>query len=289
MSKRFTDSIAAAMIVVGLAGCASTPSTPDVAGAPPATVEGAGEATGGSSDRERRWLPDPRSVFGGSNSAGRAADQKDRAAGSEAPAVPTPKVASRNAAAFEEAIAAMQAEDWGSAERLLRKITEDQPELAGPWVNLGQVYVQLGEPEEARLAFRQAIAANPQNCAAYNQLGVLFRTQGAFDEAENHYLQCIGSATPQPEAYLNLGILYELYLGRLQEALKAYRQYQQLVPEPDRKVAGWVMDLERRTGGLSLVSFAVPTSNYLRRTCSRALVLCALCSRTQHAKADHQA
>ena len=50
------------------------------------------------------------------------------------------------------------------------------------------------------------------------------------------------------DAYLNLGILYELYLGRLPEALAAYRQYQSLSSEPNRKVVGWVVDLERRLG-----------------------------------------
>jgi hypothetical protein len=48
------------------------------------------------------------------------------------------------------------------------------------------------------------------------------------------------------EAYLNLGILYELYLGKLPEALAAYRTYQSLLEAPDHRVDGWVMDLERR-------------------------------------------
>ena len=39
-----------------------------------------------------------------------------------------------------------------------------------------------------------------------------------------------------------------LYLGRLTEALASYRQYQALQSEEDRRVKGWVMDLERRLG-----------------------------------------
>lgn len=254
MLTRFTELRAPTVVVLlalALGGCASAPATDPLAapsGTSPAATD-AGSTVRERPARDRRWLPDPRAVFGGAKQNKDATDATAAARNDATPSVPAPKVANRNVAAFEEAIEAMKAEDWSSAEQLLRRITDDQPELAGPWVNLGQVYVQLGEIEEARLAFRRAIAANPQNCAAYNQLGVLFRTQGEFDEAENHYLQCIGSVAPQPEAYLNLGILYELYLGRLKDALQAYRQYQELVPEPDRKVAGWVMDLERRTGG----------------------------------------
>jgi len=43
-----------------------------------------------------------------------------------------------------------------------------------------------------------------------------------------------------------LGILYELYLGRLDDALQAYQTYQTLSENPDMRVAGWVSDLERR-------------------------------------------
>ena len=36
------------------------------------------------------------------------------------------------------------------------------------------------------------------------------------------------------------------YMGKLSEALAAYNDYQLMLPEPDQRVGGWVMDLERR-------------------------------------------
>jgi len=164
------------------------------------------------------------------------------------PEVPAPDVKRGNLSAFEQAVAAMQAERFRDAEILLLEITVDQPELAGPWINLGQVYVELGQQEEARMAFQQAIRANPRNCYAYNELGVLSRRYGDFVSAEEHYRTCIELVPEFKDAYLNLGILYELYLGRLPEALENYRTYQSLLAEPDRRVQGWVMDLERRLG-----------------------------------------
>lgn len=226
MLKRFTELSLWLPVMLGgllLGGCATAPQS-----VPAGAVAGVPQP--------------PRSAPGSSTAERTAAAPQARAESAS-----TLKVDARNAADFEAAIAAMKAERWSDAEKLLRRVTADQPELAGPWINLGQVLVQLEQPEEARLAFRQAISANPSNCAAYNQLGVLFRTQGEFAEAEAHYLKCVNGTPDYAAAYLNLGILYELYLGRLNEALAAYRQYQVLVPEPDRKVAGWVMDLERRT------------------------------------------
>jgi tetratricopeptide (TPR) repeat protein len=153
-----------------------------------------------------------------------------------------------NAAAFDQAVAALRSGRLLEAEVLLQEITVDQPELAGPWVNLGQVYVMLEQFEDARRAFSSAIVANPRSCAAHNQLGVLSRQFGDFRSAEEHYRTCLEQVPNFKDAYLNLGILYELYLGRLPEALEAYRRYQLLAAEPDRKVRGWVMDLERRLG-----------------------------------------
>ncbi len=164
------------------------------------------------------------------------------------PPLPTPRVHGRNAVAFEQAVTAMRDGRVRDAEVVLLEITDDQPELAGPWINLGQVYVALNQPEDARLAFQQAIRANPRNCTAYNELGVLSRQSGDFAGAEVQYRTCLEMIPSFKDAYLNLGILYELYLGKLPEALEAYRRYQSLLLEPDHRVRGWVMDLQRRLG-----------------------------------------
>jgi len=159
-----------------------------------------------------------------------------------------PEVQGENARAFARATDALRSGRVTEAEGLLVQITEDQPELAGPWINLAEVYVVQGRESDARKALARAVAANPVSCAARTELGVLLRRQGEFAEAEAQYRACLDAAPDYRAAYLNLGILYELYLGRLEEALEAYRQYQFLAAEPDRRVAGWVMDLERRLG-----------------------------------------
>jgi tetratricopeptide (TPR) repeat protein len=165
-----------------------------------------------------------------------------------AAAAPAPEVRDRNADAFERALGLLRDERLTEAEALLRQVVADQPELAGPWVNLAQIYLRQQRDDAALDALQRAVQANPANCAARNELGVLLRRRGEFAAAEDHYLACL---THQPDfepAHLNLGILYELYLGRLPEALAAYRRYQALSAEPDRRVDIWVVDLERRLG-----------------------------------------
>jgi len=171
-------------------------------------------------------------------------------AGASGPIAETaaPEVSADNARAFDAAVAALQTGDTDKAEVLLLEITASQPELAGPWVNLGQVYLAKDDMEAARQAFEQAVAANPANCEAHTQLGVMHRQVGDFATAEEHYQACLERVPGYADAYLNLGILYELYLGRLSDALAVYRQYQTLANDPDQRVKGWVMDLERRVG-----------------------------------------
>jgi tetratricopeptide (TPR) repeat protein len=111
------------------------------------------------------------------------------------------------------------------------------------------VYEALGDNDAAQHAYKKAIDANPNNCAAYVDLGVLSRRAGDFLSAEANYLACTQRVPNFREAYLNLGILYELYLGRLDDALQAYQTYQTLSEDPDMRVAGWVSDLERRIAG----------------------------------------
>lgn len=162
------------------------------------------------------------------------------------PAPPAPEVRVHNAELFVRATELLTTGRLVEAEALLLEVTEDQPELAGPWINLSQVYLAQQRDDDALAALEQAVLANPANCAARTELGVLMRHRGEFAAAESHYLACLEYQPDYRAAYLNLGILYDLYLGRLDDALAAYRHYQSLAAEPDQRVHGWVVDLERR-------------------------------------------
>ncbi|NOX52364.1 MAG: tetratricopeptide repeat protein [Gammaproteobacteria bacterium] len=171
--------------------------------------------------------------------------------GTKSPAVPIPPIKVGNQALFDRALGLLQSQQYLAAEVLLIELTQSQPGLAGPWVNLGYVHLSQQRIEQAHSAFIQAIEANPSNCDALNQLGVMARQQGQFDDAEGYYKQCIEAQPGYGNAHLNLAILYELYMGRFSEALVAYQGYQLSEPEPDTRVVGWVMDLERRISSLA--------------------------------------
>ena len=164
---------------------------------------------------------------------------------------PVPKLKSGNQALFDRAVELMSQGKSDAAEVLLSELTESQPELAGPWINLGLIRASQDDAAGAESAFNEAVSANPNNCDARNQLGILLRRRGAFSAAEQQYQECLKVDPTRADVQLNLGILYELYMGRLADALVAYGEYQMLVAEPDQQVAGWVADLERRVAQIA--------------------------------------
>lgn len=166
------------------------------------------------------------------------------------PTYPTPEVKNGNDRLFARALEMLSSGKTDAAEVLLMEITQDQPEPAGPWVNLGLISVQGGDTEAAVAAMSRALKANPYNCDALNWLGIQARKTGQFDVAEAHYRRCLDSQPGYSAASLNLGILYELYMGRYSEALAAYQDYQIALTEPDPQVNGWMLDLERRAAAL---------------------------------------
>lgn len=169
-------------------------------------------------------------------------------------AVAEPKVASAPEVSpeverqYQDALALIRQSNRDAARQLLLDITQREPGLSGPWTNLGRIYSLEGNHDAARKAFESAVAANPGNCAARSEYGVMLRKLGEFDAALAQYQACIAAQPDHAPTYYNLGILYELYLGKFDEALAAYRHYLELTPEPDKKVEGWIADLERRAG-----------------------------------------
>jgi len=150
--------------------------------------------------------------------------------------------------AYDRALAALRAQDWLRAEAELGQLTRDYPAYPGPQVNLAIVYRHENRAGDARAALDRALAVDPTHAAANNELGILLRETGKFEEAERAYRRALETDPSYALAHYNLGVLLDVYLRRGAEAIEQYEAYQSSLAEPDKKVAGWLIDLRRRFG-----------------------------------------
>ena len=141
----------------------------------------------------------------------------------------------------------MKSGRMNDAELEFKQLALAYPDLAGPEVNLGLLYLRAARYTEAEAAFNAALARNPDNTIANDELGIVERKLGKFAEAEAAYQRTIAVEPNYAPAYLNLGVLYDLYLAQPQKALEQFEHYLTLAGD-NKQVAGWVIELRKRAG-----------------------------------------
>ncbi|HTN50701.1 MAG TPA: tetratricopeptide repeat protein [Burkholderiaceae bacterium] len=173
-----------------------------------------------------------------------ASAAKPAAADATKPEAPVNPAAQRS---FDAARQALVAGRTAEAERGFIALTKSDPDLSGPYANLGLIYRQAGKTAEARAAFEKAVQLSPQRADLRNQLGITYRMAGDFAKAKASYEQAMVVDPAYAPAVLNLGILYDLYLWDGVRALELYDRYLQMTPGGDEQVQRWVRDLQNRT------------------------------------------
>jgi tetratricopeptide (TPR) repeat protein len=155
---------------------------------------------------------------------------------------PVPPQAAQQYAAALKLMKAGQATD---AELEFKHMAAVYPDLTGPQLNLGLIYLAASRLPDAEAAFRAVLERDPANAIAGNELGIVERRLGKFTEAEAAYQRTIAAEPDYAPAYLNLGVLYDLYLAEPQKALDQFEHYIRLAGE-NKQVAGWVIELRKR-------------------------------------------
>lgn len=136
-----------------------------------------------------------------------------------------------------------------AAKEAYTDILSRQPTLINPRFNLAQIALDEERAEDASAALDEVLKQRPDHKQALNLKGVMAREAGRFKEAETLYRQSLAADPSYLPAMRNLAILLDIYMGRLDEALSLYEQYQSLLDEPDAQVKDWIFDLKRRLGG----------------------------------------
>lgn len=146
---------------------------------------------------------------------------------------------------FEQAVAVMASGDHLEAVFRFEEFVLQYPGYPGAHVNLAIIHARNGDDSAAEGSITDALMIDPEYAPALNQLGMLLRRQGKFQEAESAYEKALAAQPNYALVHYNLGVLNELYLQRLEEALRHYERYQELGGD-DEQVKKWITDLTRR-------------------------------------------
>lgn len=113
----------------------------------------------------------------------------------------------------------------------LSKKSQENPDSATDWINLGNVYFDANKPKRAIYAYEHALKLAPNNADALTDLGIMYREIGDFEQA----IECFHKATavnPQHEnALYNEGVVYSQDLKQNVMAIKAWQRLLDLNPQ----------------------------------------------------------
>jgi tetratricopeptide (TPR) repeat protein len=121
-----------------------------------------------------------------------------------------PAVTAEAAKDFERAVVMMQAGDYAAASRLLEKVTEREPGVTAPYINLAIACMHSGQPARAEESLQAALQLIPAHPVASNEYGLLLRKAGRFAEARTIYEKSLAAFPDYSPLHKNLGILCDL-------------------------------------------------------------------------------
>ncbi|HXY51404.1 MAG TPA: tetratricopeptide repeat protein [Terriglobales bacterium] len=149
---------------------------------------------------------------------------------------------------LHQAEAAIDKEDYATAEPLLRKVVAADPKNYLAWFDLGFLYNALGKPEDSIAAYQQSVKANPEVFESNLNLGLMM-SRYQKPGAEN-FLRAATRLKPtdhvdEGQARAWIALAQALEKTNPDEAIDAYRQAAQLQPrDPEPHLAAGLL-LER--------------------------------------------
>lgn len=126
------------------------------------------------------------------------------------------------------------------------KTTVGDPQQALVLAQKGSAAYEQGDISGAIEAWQRAVELNHNDAAVLNNLALLLKQKHRFKEAAELLAKGIKQSPNVADLHYNLAIISEIYLLDLNRALTHYKRYQALSANEDKKVTGWIADLERR-------------------------------------------
>ena len=111
-----------------------------------------------------------------------------------------------------------------------KRVLAIKPDYAEAYNNMGNALKEQGKQEEAIEAYNKALAIKPDYAEAYNNMGNALKEQGKLEEAIEAYNKALAIKPDYAEAYYNMGNALQEQ-GKLEEAIEAYNKALAIKPD----------------------------------------------------------
>lgn len=144
---------------------------------------------------------------------------------------------------YRNAITALNNNKLDLAENILKEMLGSRNNLAGPWANLGLVYLKKNDIEQALKSLDHSLQLNPKQPQALNLMGIIEYNKGNLKKAIEYYDAAILNKPDYANAHYNLALLYDIFYQDIPKAVMHYQRYMEIIDYQDEQTAIWLEQL----------------------------------------------
>jgi cytochrome c-type biogenesis protein CcmH/NrfG len=138
-----------------------------------------------------------------------------------------------------------QRTDDGLRLRELEEAVKKNPQQLHAWIQLGNQYFDDNEPREAIRAYERALSIQKDNPDVLTDMGIMYRQLGEFEQAAKTFTQASRINPLHEQSRFNLGVVLFFDLNRKDEARRIWRALIGINPEartPDGALLRTMLD-----------------------------------------------
>jgi cytochrome c-type biogenesis protein CcmH/NrfG len=116
----------------------------------------------------------------------------------------------------------------------LKEIVKKDPKNLSAWIELGNLYFDSNQPQEAIKAYMESLKLKPDNADVRTDLGIMYRNAGEIDKAVEEFKKA-GQIDPKHvNSRYNLGLVLLHDKQDMKAAIKAWEDYLKVDPNSER-------------------------------------------------------
>ncbi len=116
----------------------------------------------------------------------------------------------------------------------LKEIVKKDPKNLSAWVELGNLYFDTDQPQEAIDAYGHYLAVKPDNADVRTDMGIMYRKLGQYDRALDEFRKAAQSDPKHVNSRYNIGLVLLHDKHDIKGAIKAWEDYLKVDPNSER-------------------------------------------------------